>query len=170
MLMVFAHACDIVSTYVRTPDLASEVGPLYVRLAALGLGGWATMIAVKLFGVVLSVSLFIYYVRGRRRFYPTEPDMNFHDFLHYTHGQNALRGRDGRWLAPSPGLLALWMAFTVAIGSAAYAYFLAWQNMIATPLLTWLTDSAAPAAVFLVSAIVFWHTLYQDYRRGAVKS
>jgi hypothetical protein len=169
LLIVFAHACDILSTYLRTPDLSREVGPAYLLLVSKGLGGWGALLGIKLVGVLLSVSLFVYYMRNRRYFYPPDEGMIFHDFLHYTHGKEALRGRDGRWLAPSPKLLAVWMAFTVAIGTAAYAYFLAWHNIMATPLLTRMADSLAPAAIFMVSAVVFWQTLYHDYRRGGVR-
>lgn len=164
---MFAHVCDVVSTYLRTPDLAHEVGPLYIMLANLGLGGWAGLLTVKALAIVLTSGLFVLYVRQRRSFYPAEAEMPFHDFLHYAHGKNAIRSRkDERWLAPSPKLLAVWMAFTASIGSAAYAFFLAVHNILGTPLLAWMAVAAAPGAIFMLTAIVFWRTLYEDYRHG----
>jgi len=170
LLIVFAHTCDLVSTYLRTPNLALEVNPLYLKLAAVGLGGWAALIGMKLVVIVASCAMFAFYVRTRRRFYPEDAGLTFHDFLHYVHGKDALRDSQGRWKAPSPALLATWMCFTVAIGSAAYAYFLAWHNIWSTHLLVWMADTVAPAVIFMVSAIVFWQTLYGDYRRVVAKS
>jgi hypothetical protein len=124
------------------------------------------MIGVKAFGVLLSLCLYIYYVTTRARFYPPEPDMPFNDFLHYVHGIDALRRPDGSWIAPSPRLLFMWTAFTISIGSAAFAYFLAMHNMINTHFLRWMAEGAAPAATFIVVALVFWHTLYASYRHA----
>lgn len=169
LLIVFAHACDVVSTYLRTPDLSLEVSPLYLKLAAAGLGGWAALLGMKLVLIVISCAMFAFYVRARRRFYPEVQGLTFHDFLHYVHSKDALRDSRGHWKAPSPALLFVWMCFTVAIGSAAYAYFLAWHNIWSTSLLAWMADSVAPAVIFLVSAIVFWQTLYGDYRRVVAK-
>jgi hypothetical protein len=165
MLIVFAHACDLLSTYLRTPDLSLEVSPLYLRLASAGLGGWPALLGMKLVVVAASCGMFAFYVRTRRRFYPASAGLTFHDFLHHVHGQDALRDAQGRWKAPSPRLLVIWMCFTVAIGSAAYAYFLAWHNIWSTHLLQWMADAVAPAVIFMVSAVVFWQTLYGDYRR-----
>jgi uncharacterized membrane protein len=59
------------------------------------------------------------------------------------------------------------MAFTVSIGSAAYAYFLAIHNLLGTPLMTWMAETVAPFAIFIVTAVVFWRTLYSDYLHSA---
>ncbi len=170
VLIVFAHVCDAVSTYISSPDLSREVNPLYLKLDALGHGGWATLLTVKGIGVVLSVVMFSYYVGGRRHFYPERAGASFSEFLHFTHGKDALRRGDGSWVAPSPRLLGLWMAFTVAVGSAAYSYCLAIGNLLLTPYLTpvviRVSDVVAPAAVFMLTAVVFWRTLYDDYRRA----
>lgn len=167
MLIVLTHACDVLSTYLRTPDLALERSPLYLQLGEWGLSGWPVLGAIKLFGVVLSVWMYAYYVRTRSDFYPSEPGQSFHDFLHYAHGVNAVRRADGSWVTPSPQLLMMWMAFTVSIGSAAYAYFLAVHNMLNTEFMAWMANGAAPAATFIVVALVFWHTLYTSYRHAA---
>jgi hypothetical protein len=166
LLIVFTHTCDLVSTYLRTPDLSLESSPLYLQMVQWGLHGWPVMIGVKVFGVLLSLYLYIHYVRTRSHFYPAEPGMPFNDFLHYVHGIDALRRRDGSWVAPSIRLLSMWMGFTIAIGSAAFAYFLAMHNMLNTHLLRWMADGAAPAATFIVVALVFWHTLYASYRHA----
>jgi hypothetical protein len=165
LLIVFAHACDILSTYLRTPDLSLELSPLYLRLAAAGFGGWCAMLSMKLVLVLLSCGMFAFYVHRRRSFYPAERGLTFNEFLHRVHGKDALRDSQGHWKAPSPRLLVVWMCFTVSIGSAAYAYFLAWHNIWATSLLAWMADTVAPAVIFLLTAIVFWQTLYGDYRR-----
>ena len=50
-----------------------------------------------------------------------------------------------------------------------YAYCLAIGNLLLTPYLTpvviRVSDVVAPAAVFMLTAVVFWRTLYDDYRR-----
>lgn len=163
LLILFAHLCDLVSTYIRTPDLAHEISPLYLKLGEHGLEGWSVMLGVKGVAVVLSVALFAFYIRQRRSFYPTEGGISFHDFLHHVHGQKAMRRRDGSWRGPSPKLLMVWMAFTVSIGGAAYAYFLAVHNIMDMAWLSWMADAAAPAVIFMTMALAFWYTLYVDY-------
>jgi hypothetical protein len=189
LLVIFSHACDALSTYIQTPDLRDEAGPLYVRLAELGYGGWPLLLGMKAFVCVLSMGLLALYVAHRRSFYPSEPGMSFHQFLHYTHGKDALHWKNGYWLAPSPRLIAIWMAYIGAIGSALYALALALTNTWYLPAQRWLQDSpaAAPlaaviqrigpeaflrglegavmAAVFLATAALFWQALYRDYRR-----
>ena len=165
LLILFAHACDFVSTYIRTPDLSREVGAGYLLLAHWGFGGWAAVIALKATAVVLSVLLFLFYVRSRRVFYPQERGLSFHEFLHRTHSHKAVRRADGSWMMPSPRLLGVWASFTIAIGSAAYAYFLAMHNLIATPLLLWGATSVVPGIIFFVTAVLFWRSLYDDYQR-----
>jgi hypothetical protein len=166
LLIVFTHTCDLISTYMRTPDLTLESSPVYLQFVHWGIHGWPVMIGVKTFGVLLSLALYTHYVRTRAHFYPPEPGLSFHDFLHHAHGVDAMRRADGSWVAPSPLLLFMWTGFTVAIGSAAFAYFLAMHNMINTHLLRWMADGAAPAATFIVVALVFWHTLYASYRHA----
>lgn len=163
LAILFAHLCDLVSTYIRTPDLAHEVSPLYLKLGQHGIEGWAVMLGLKGVAVLVSVILFAYYIRQRRSFYPTEAGVSFHDFLHHVHGHKAMRRRDGSWRGPSPKLLMVWMAFTVSIGSAAYAYFLAVHNIMNMAWLSWMADAAAPGVIFMVMAIVFWYTLHVDY-------
>lgn len=163
LLIVFAHTCDLLSTWWRTPDLEHEISPGYLLLESLGLSGWPWMIALKVFAVLLTFALFAFYVRRRRGFYPAEPGRSFHEFLHDVHGVRALRRRDGQWVAPSPLLLAIWMSFTVSIGTAAYAYFLAIHNVLGTSLMSWMAETVAPFAIFVVTAVVFWRTLYHDY-------
>jgi len=163
LLILFAHACDLVSTYIRSPDLAKEVGPLYVAFDRIGWGGWQTLLSMKALGVIIGLGLFFLYVHKRRSFYPDQADRTFHEFLHDVHSKDAMRRRDGRWVAPSPMLLIVWFAFTVSIGSAAYAYFLAVHNMLGTPILAWMADGPAPGAIFMITAFVFWRTLYYDY-------
>lgn len=169
VLIVFAHLCDAVSTYISSPDLAREINPLYLKLDALGYGGWTTLLTVKAIGVAASVMMFSYYIAQRRRFYSERPGVSFAEFLHFTHGKDAVRRRDGSWVAPSVRLLGILLAFTVAVGSAAYAYCLAIGNLLLTPYLTpvviLVSDVIAPAAVFMLTAVVFWRTLYDDYRR-----
>lgn len=165
LVIILAHACDLASTYLRTPDLAHEVSPTYLALVARGYGGWGALLTIKSFGVLLSIGLLAFYLRNRGRFYPTERGLSFHDFLHHAHSVNAVRLEGGRWLTPSPLLLLIWLAFTTSIGSAAYAYFLAIHNLLGTPLLEGLAGTVAPGAIFLVTAVVFWRLLYDDYRR-----
>jgi len=170
LLIVVAHTCDAVSTYISSPDLAREMNPIYLKLAGLGYGGWPTLLTLKGTGVIVSLGLFAYYLRNRRHFYPESPGASFQDFLHFTHGKDAVRRKDGRWLAPSTKLLGLWTAFTISVGSAAYAYCLAIGNLLLTPILTpvmlQIADVVAPAAVFMLTAVVFWRTLFEDYRRA----
>lgn len=166
LLIVFSHACDLLSTYWRTPDLSREASPAYAALSQAGWSGWSALLMLKVVGVLLTAALFVFYIRKRRDFYPAEAGRSFHEFLHDVHAQKAMRRPDGSWVAPSPMLLAVWMAFTASIGSAAYAYFLAIHNMLGTPVLVWLANSVAPAAIFMISAIAFWRTLYHDYTLG----
>ena len=168
LLITLAHSCDLLSTYLRTPDLAREVGPTYVFLASHGLGGWACICAIKGVAVLLSIALFAFYVYTRRAFYPAAPGLSFHDFLHHTHSVRAIRRRGGEWVMPSPRLLAIWSAFTLAIGSAAYACFLSVHNMWGTHLLAQVATNVVPAIIFVVTAVVFWHSLYDDYQRLVV--
>ena len=165
LLIVFAHLCDLVSTYLASPDLSGEVGQGYVALASWGFRGWPAIFAIKLAAVTLSLGLFWLYVRTRREFYPREPGMDFHHFLHATHSYRAVRRADGSWVMPSPKLLGIWACFTVAIGSAAFAFFLAMHNMLDTPLLTLGAQSVVPGIIFLVTAVLFWYSLYRDYER-----
>lgn len=166
LLIAFAHACDLLSTWLKTPDLSREVSPAYLALAHLGYSGWPVLLGLKIVGVALTAALFLLYVRKRRIFYPEEPGRSFHEFLHDVHGYRAVRKPNGQWVAPSSMLLSVWAAFTASIGSAAYAYFLAIHNMLGTPALVWLADGVAPAAIFMLSAIAFWRTLYYDYSHG----
>lgn len=166
-LIVFAHALDLLSTWSRTPDLRDEIGPGYLALREMGLEGWPWMIALKLGAMLITFGLFAFYVCRRRRFSPAETGRTFHEFLHDVHSVGAIRKAGGQWVAPSPLLLAVWMAFTVSIGSAAYAYFLAIHNLLGTPLMTWMAETVAPFAIFIVTAVVFWRTLYSDYLHSA---
>lgn len=100
LLIVLTHACDVLSTFLRTPDLALEASPLYLYLGHWGLSGWPVLLGIKVFGVIVSAWLYAYYVRTRSTFYPPEPDQSFHDFLHYAHGVNAVRRADGSWVTP----------------------------------------------------------------------
>lgn len=164
LLIVFAHVSDLCTTFLRSPDLALEVGDMYVILGRYGLSGWPTLLTLKLVAVLFSAGCFVFYLRERRAFYPTDAGMSFNDFLHYTHGQNPVRRADGRWIAPSMRLLAIWGAFIASIGTAAYACYLAVQNIMNLPFLCRLSEDWAPGVIFMVTAIVFWRTLYVDYQ------
>jgi len=162
-LIVLGHGCDLWSTYLACPDLSRESSPLYLKLASLGLSGWPTVLWTKAIGALVSSALFGLYLRNRRRLYPDVSGQSFHDFLHATHSRGAIRRRDGSWVAPSPALVGLWLAYVAAMGSAAYALFLSIHNIVGTPWMERMAQTVAPGAIFIAIAIVFWRGLYRDY-------
>ena len=170
LLIGFAHLCDLVSTYFGTPDLTLEVSPLYLLFVSNGISGWPVMIGIKFFALVTSIWAFRYYQLKRCYFYPETTGQSFHEFLHHTHGIDAMRRPDGSWIAPSPHLLGIWAAFVYSIGSAAHAFFLTMHNLFMTPFVSQMAEGIAQGITFFVLACVFWYTLYRDYQRKVTQS
>ena len=94
LFIALANGCDLASTYLASPNLANEWNMLQSKFNL----GWTGLIAAKVFGGLLALAGYAYYLRHRDACYP-QPGMNRSNF-----SRSFSFGRPASWLEMQAGI------------------------------------------------------------------
>jgi hypothetical protein len=167
LLVVFANAADLVSTFLASPDLADEWNILQRHFGL----GWSGLIVAKLIGGSLAYAGYVYYLRHRDHCYPG-PGLDAAGFRrHFSFGRQATPGEMwsgipvGRHLGVNLGYfwtgmqgLVLWVAVDNLL----------LRKGIVFPLRQWSEMAYHLFQSGIVALIVLWRFYASNYRRYRV--